>query len=249
MPERELAPGEAHVDWILTAQAHDDVLASAYLALLDEGERARHDRYLFQRSKDEFLVTRALARTTLSRYADVDPRAWRFRFNAYGRPEIDGPGDHAGLRFNLSNTFGLVVCMVARDIDVGVDVEDVERRGQTTAIADRFFSPQEVAALHQVPEQAQRSRFFDYWTLKEAYIKARGMGLAIPLAHFSFSFEADAGGISIGFDPRLDDDPLAWQFWQLRPTERHVISAALRRGRGPDLRVVVRNTVPLVDRG
>src|SRR6185503_2215825 len=149
------------------------------------------------------------------------------------------------LRFNLSNTEGLIACLVADDREIGVDVEDLERRGETVAIADRFFSPLEVAALRAVPEERQRARFFDYWTLKEAYIKARGMGLAIPLDHFSFVIEPGAP-IGIAFDPRLPDDPSTWQFAQLRPTARHVISVAVRRAGEPDLRLVVRRTIPLL---
>src|SRR4029078_6585429 len=118
--------------------------------------------------------------------------------------------------------------------DVGVDVEDRTRKGETVQIADRFFSPVEVAALRALPEERQRERFFDYWTLKEAYIKARGMGLAIPLDQFSFLLEPDMP-IRIAFDPRLADDPLAWQFEQFALGGSHQTSAAVRRGAGaPD---------------
>src|SRR6185295_18612851 len=120
-------------------------------------------------------------RTTLSHYAAVDPTAWQFARNRRGRPEISGPLGVAPLRFNLSNTAGLIACLVTLGVDVGVDVEDTHRRGETVRIANRFFSASEVAALEALPPERQRQRFFEYWTLKESYIKARGMGLAIPL--------------------------------------------------------------------
>ena len=151
------------------------------------------------------------------------------------------PGD----RLNLSNTRGLVCCLVAADRDVGIDVEEISREGETVSIADRFFSPSEVEELRAQPEERRRPRFFDYWTLKEAYIKARGMGLAIPLDHFSFLL-TPGRPIGIAFDPQLDDDPTSWQFEQIRPTPTHLISAAIRRKNEADLRLVVRRVTPLV---
>jgi 4'-phosphopantetheinyl transferase len=212
-------------------------------ALLAPAERARRDRYRFEHSRREYLLTRALVRTTLSRYAPVEPAAWTFRENEYGRPEVDVAG-YRDLTFNLSNTRGLIACVLARDREVGVDVEDTERRGETVSIADGFFSPREVAALRTLPEAHRRARFFDYWTLKEAYIKARGMGLSIPLDQFSFLLDAGPP-IRVAFDPRLGDDAATWQFAQFDLSPKHRTAAAVRRGPGPDLRFVVRETAPL----
>ncbi len=227
---------------MLAGAAIDPALSTAYEALLAPDERARRARYHFEHSRVEYLLTRALARTTLSRYAPVPPAAWTFRQNSYGRPEIALP-EHGWLRFNLSNTRGLIACVVARDREIGVDVEDTERTGETVGVADRFFSPREVAALRALPEGERRSRFFDYWTLKEAYIKARGMGLAIPLDQFSFLLDG-APPVRIAFDSRLGDDAGSWQFEQFALTARHRTAAAVRR-EGEDLRFVVRETVPL----
>jgi 4'-phosphopantetheinyl transferase len=236
--------GEAHLYFALEDQIREPVLLAAYEALLTPEERARKQRYYFEKNRHEYLITRALVRSVLSRYAPVRPAAWAFSANEWGCPAIATP-EGAGLRFNLSNTRGLVCCLVAADRDVGIDVEDVEREGETVAIADRFFSPTEVAELHTRPEERRRARFFDYWTLKEAYIKARGMGLAIPLDHFSFLL-TDHRPIGIAFDPRLPDDPDAWQFEQLRPTKSHLISLAIRRKSEADLRIVVRRVTPLL---
>jgi 4'-phosphopantetheinyl transferase len=241
-----LPPDEVHL-WTFFPDTIDDPrLFAAYEALLAPEEQARKERYKFEHSRRELVFTRALVRSTLSRYADVAPAAWTFRQNEYGRPEID-PAAHPGIvpvRFNLSNTRGLIACLVALDREVGVDVEDTERQGETVGIADSFFSPIEVAALRALPEDRRRSRFFDYWTLKEAYIKARGMGLHIPLDQFSFLLD-QGPRIGIAFDPRLGDDPATWQFAQFHLSPRHRTAAAVRRGTGPDLRFVVRRTVPL----
>jgi 4'-phosphopantetheinyl transferase len=239
-------PGsEVHLWYLLPGELGDPALLARYERLLAPGERDRRDRYRFEHSRREYLLTRALVRATLSRYAPVAPEAWTFQENAWGRPAIDRP-EHAWIRFNLSNTRGLIACAVARDREVGVDVEDTERSGETVALADRFFSPIEVEALGALPEDRRRSRFFDYWTLKEAYIKARGMGLSIPLDQFSFLLDPGEP-IRIAFDPRLEDDPATWQFAQFPLSPAHRTSAAVRRGKGPDLRFVVRRTVPLID--
>jgi 4'-phosphopantetheinyl transferase len=244
-----LAAGEVHL-WYLfpdaIAAGRPDLLA-AYEAWLAPDERARRARYLFEHSRLEYLLTRALVRSTLSRYAPVAPGAWTFVKNEHGRPEIEAR-EHAWIRFNLSNTRGLIACALSRDLPVGVDVEDAERSGETVAIADRFFSAREVAALRALPEEQRRGRFFDYWTLKEAYIKARGMGLAIPLDQFSFLLD-EAPPIRIAFDPRLGDDEAAWQFEPFALSAKHRTAVAVRRGTGPDVRFVVRETVPLGEPG
>lgn len=239
-----LPRGEAHLWYVRAEDVTEPSLLTAYEALLAPEERARKARFYFDRHRHEYLLTRALCRGVLSRYADVAPAAWGFTANRYGRPEIASPAA-CPLRFNLTNTDGLIACLVAHEREIGVDVEDIERQGETVSIADRFFSPLEVAALHAVPEAARRGRFFDYWTLKEAYIKARGMGLSIPLDHFSFIIEPGRA-IRIAFAPMLEDDPSTWQFAQLRPTPRHLISAAVRRSGEPDLGFVVRRTIPLL---
>ena len=218
----------------------DAALLASYGELMTPEERARNARYMFERSRREHLVGRALVRTTLSRYADVAPGAWRFREGERGRPEIDGPEGALGLRFNLSHTTGLVAVAVARGLDVGVDVEDGARQRTTVEIADRFFSQREVADLRALPAAEQRDRFFTYWTLKEAYIKAVGLGLAIPLDHFSFLLEPGAP-VGVEFAPERDDDPADWQFDRARPSERHHLAVAVRRGRARDLAIVVRD--------
>ncbi len=245
-PPIALSRDEVHVHCTWLDGLDDPALLASYAELMTPEERARNARYLFERSRREHLVGRALVRTTLSRYADVAPGAWRFREGERGRPEIEGPAGAPPLRFNLSHTTGLVAVAVAFDRDVGVDVEDAARQRTTAEIADRFFSPREVADLRALPAADQRDRFFTYWTLKEAYIKAVGLGLAIPLDHFTFLLEPP-GPLAIAFAPERDDDPSAWQFERWRPSARHHLAMAVRRGAGPDLRVIVRDVVPFAD--
>ncbi len=245
-----LPDDEAHL-WIARLDdLRDPALLAAYADLLADDEAEACARYRLPERRHEHLVTRALVRTVLSRYAgDVPPRAWRFTANAYGRPEIAGPAAGGALRFNLSNTRGLVVCLVARGREVGVDVEAVDRAARCLDVADHYFAPPEVAALRALPPAAQPERFLTYWTLKESYIKARGMGLSLPLERFAFVLDpARPDSIAIEIDPALGDHPDRWQFRTLRYRHSHTIATAVERrsdDRAP-IRVVARETVPLV---
>jgi 4'-phosphopantetheinyl transferase len=236
-PLLALPTDEAHL-WLVDPAAWDlETLAPHLRAWLSPEEEARLDRYAFAHSRREFLATRALCRAVLSRYARVAPAAWRFAANRWGRPEVASP-DGAWLRFNLSNADGMLACLVARDRAVGVDVEDTWRAVDTHGTARHVFAPAELAALARQRPDEHRPRFFHYWTLKEAYIKARGMGLAIPLDRFAFELDAADGVVRVAIDPSLGDDPTAWQFARLRPTPRHQVAVAVRRGADPDLRLV-----------
>jgi 4'-phosphopantetheinyl transferase len=235
---------EAHL-WIARPpEIRDTALLAAYDALLTDEERDKVGRFRFEKDRHTSLVTRALVRAVLSSYVDVPPSAWRFVSNEYGRPEIREPREARFLRFNLSHTTGLVVCLVGREREVGVDVEDRSRGGGLLEIADRFFSPLEVRALRKLPPEQQMDRFFLYWTLKESYIKARGMGLALPLSAFSFELDSPGSGVRVRFDPSLADDPERWHFSVLSYGRRHAIATSVE-SRGTDLKIVLRETVPL----
>jgi 4'-phosphopantetheinyl transferase len=125
--------------------------------------------------------------------------------------------------------------------EVGVDIEHINRH-LTHDVAARFFAPSEVTDLKSLPADEQRRVFFDYWTLKEAYIKARGFGLALPLGDFAFKLHPPHPP-SITFEPSLDDDPTTWQFLQGWPTPHHRLGLAVRR-EGSDLPVRIREVVP-----
>ncbi|MEZ4362899.1 MAG: 4'-phosphopantetheinyl transferase superfamily protein [Kofleriaceae bacterium] len=175
-------------------------------------ERARQRAFVFERHRREYLVTRGLVRAVLSRGGARAPADWTFRRNDYGRPELDPP---CGLAFNLSNHPTLVACAVRRGpLDLGCDVEPLARGPEVLTVADSVFAPAELAELRALPATAQPDRALALWTLKEAYIKARGMGLSLPLQDFAFSFVAGATArpSGIAFAPSLADDPRRWRF-------------------------------------
>jgi 4'-phosphopantetheinyl transferase len=167
-----------------------------------------------------------LVRTTLSRYADVAPADWQFAAAAHGRPEIVPRPGVPPLRFSLAHTEGLVAVAVTLRSDVGIDVEPRSRRARVRDIAQRFFSPVEAAALEALPPDRQAAAFLDYWTLKEAYVKATGLGLRAPLRRFSFTRTSPP---TIAFDADIADDPSAWQFVRLDLGAEHVAALAVRQ--------------------
>jgi 4'-phosphopantetheinyl transferase len=176
----------------------------------------------------------------------VTPREWTFSTNAYGRPQISNSFELSStVRFNISHTHSLIVLAMTRDREVGVDVENVEDRTVSMDIADRFFAPEEAAALAQVPGELQQERFFEYWTFKESYIKARGMGLSLPLEKFAFHYPGDRL-VRIAIHADLMDDPHRWHFWQLRPTPKYLLAVCAERLPRQALpRLIVRQVVPM----
>jgi 4'-phosphopantetheinyl transferase len=226
-----------HVWTATTDNAAKGARLPHYRALLSADEVERCDRFWKDDDRARFLIARAMIRTLLSRYVPIAPREWRFRIESYGRPEVaELPPGAPDLRFNLSHTDGLVACAITVGRDVGVDVENVHRM-LAHEVPERFFSPQEVADLRALPEEEQQLAFFDYWTLKESYIKARGLGLALPLRQFTFVRRPGLAPL-ICFAPELHDDPASWQFAQFWPTRDHRMALAVRRV-GEDLPVDV----------
>lgn len=243
-----LSPGEVHVWYVRPEPIADRQLLADYLRVLSDDERRRQQRFIFARHRHQYLVAHAFVRCLLSRYAPVPPEMWQFETNSYGRPEIAHPQIDQPLRFNLSHTHGLIACGITLARDLGVDVEDVTRSQVGVDLADRYFAPQEVADLLAQPVEVQQRVFFDYWTLKEAYIKARGMGLSIPLDKFAYLLRAGKP-VTIHVDPELNDDATSWQFAQFEPDPGHTIAVAVRRGADPPLTLRWQETIPVLPRG
>lgn len=219
----------------------DTDLLAHYHQLLNEEELARHQRLVFNKHQHLFLVARALVRSVLAGYLGLDdPGSITFRSNANGKPELDL---ETNLQFNLSHTNGLIALVVMQDAAVGVDVEYLSRKADIASLAQRYFSMQESEAMLAMPVAQWNERFFDLWTLKEAFLKACGTGLTTPLHEFSFSL--DGGAIEVSFSPLLAEDPLAWHFWQLQLDRGYRLSLAVNDGQGRDFQLKVKQGIPM----
>ncbi len=153
----------------------------------DEQDRAR--RFRFEEDRRRFVVARGVLRAILGAYTNLPPVQLRFTYSPAGKPELDPQTGHhsASPSFNLSHSGELALYAICLHRRVGVDIEQVRPRAAEEHIAERFFSPREVDALRSLPPDEQAPAFFRCWTRKEAYVKARGEGLAIPLNRFVVS--------------------------------------------------------------
>lgn len=148
--------------------------------ILSPEERERALRFRFAAHRRQSIICRATLREALSTYLDLKPAAIRFAYNRYGKPCVRG----SEVRFNLSHSASWAMLAVTRGREVGIDIERIDPRFAEEQIPEHFFSPREVAQLRSLPNSEQTAAFFRCWTRKEAYIKARGLGLALPLDSF-----------------------------------------------------------------
>ena len=196
--------GEVHV-WRFSLEG-DEGEVRRRREVLNGAERQRADRFYLDRDRHRFTLARGMLRTLLALYVQCLPEEIAFSYGEQGKPFLDwqslrcGPENLASrLQFNVSHSGDLAVYAIANQRSVGVDVEQV-RTLDCVTIAKRYFAEGEWQELERLPSHQQRRRFFDCWTRKEAYIKAFGKGLSIPLNGFE---------VSLGADPRLKST--AWR--------------------------------------
>jgi 4'-phosphopantetheinyl transferase len=198
------------------------------LALLTDDERARRLTFHLDPDRDAFLASRVLVRCALAAETGVDPRRWRFGRDGNGKPIVAEPAQ-PDLEFNISHTRRLVACAWTRGTPVGVDVEDLTRPVDFDRIARRFFDAAEaddVEAAAAGPAKARR--FFRYWTIKEAFVKARGEGIARLPFHAFRVVPAGHPAALAAVDAALHDDPAAWTFAEAEPEPQHLLAVAVR---------------------
>jgi phosphopantetheinyl transferase len=196
---------------------------------LSDEEKMRRDRFHFETDRRDFTIAHDLLRRTLSRYRMAPPKAWRFASNRYGKPFVDGTDPELStLSFSLAHTRGCVACAVAGQAPVGVDVERIDRSVQGQELADRYFDAAEAAWLRDCGEPECALRFIELWTLKEAFLKACGVGLNRSLASVSFRFEGQRIVNTSGMAARAN-----WHFALFEPSEHVRLAVALRGTRRP----------------
>lgn len=196
--------------------------------LLSPEERERHGRFHFERDRLAYLLAHSLLRRVLSRYECVPEASWRFERNSYGKPFVAAP--RPGLYFSLTHTAGMVACAISPCVEVGVDAERVDRTCEYLTLSRRCFAPAEARSTESATPELLAERFFTFWTLKEAYVKARGMGLSLPLQGFEVRLgEAGAAGIANESD---------WHLRTFRPAPAHILSVAVRSSSAPEFHVL-----------
>jgi 4'-phosphopantetheinyl transferase len=179
-----LASADVHV-W----QAKlDDRLADCVGRFLSPDEISRAHRFHFDKDRDHFVAARGLLRTLLSAYVGINPDELRFSYTEKGKPTM-GEGQQSGINFNVAHSHGMALYAFSSGREVGVDLEFMKEDLADEKIAERFFSPREIETLRSLPPELRKNAFFNCWTRKEAYIKARGEGLSMPLDEFDVSLK------------------------------------------------------------
>lgn len=199
----------------------------------DERERAR--RFCFTRDRERFVAARGVLRTILGRYLGMAPEQLQLSYGPHGKPHLASGPDAGNLQFNLSHSQGLVLCAFARNRRVGVDVEFVRAMPDATQIAARFFSSNEHQVLLALPADQRQEAFFNCWTRKEAFIKAIGDGLVLPLDQFDVSLAPGKPAELLQVRGGVGETS-RWFMAALQPAHGYVAGLALEGSEQADLR-------------
>jgi 4'-phosphopantetheinyl transferase len=222
----QLASDEVH-SWFASLDVPPETSARLY-ATLTPDERTRSARFRFERDQQRFIVARGVLRDLLARYLQTQPGRIRFAYNAFGKPDL-GREYANRLTFNLSHSAGLAVIAIATASDVGVDLEYVRAESDYADIARHFFSAAEIDYLTALPSHLYAECFFSCWTKKEAYLKARGEGLAMPLNSFSVPLTIDPAHTLVDLYVRSKDTVTGkpWSLYTLRPAPGYAGALAI----------------------
>ncbi len=205
---------EVHV-WLTELNVKPSVLENLKNTLsTDELERA--NRFHFEKDRHHFIAARGILRVILGGYLDMKPRELNFTYNTHGKPRVLNEIASPEVNFNLSHSHGLALYAVTLGREIGIDIERVRTNLSFERLAKRFFSPLEFQMLSSLPPSERIEGFFNCWTRKEAYIKAMGEGLSIPLNQFHVTLKPGerARIVSIKGDSNLAS---GWSLHSLTP--------------------------------
>jgi 4'-phosphopantetheinyl transferase len=217
----DLAPGQIDV-WQASLDPGSAILGELRTNLSDD-EIARALRFRFDEHRNRFIAARGILRDILGIYLGRRPQAVEFIYGAFGKPDLKDRGAGGEVQFNLSHSGELALFALAINTRLGIDVEQIRPGPADLAIAERFFSRSEVTSLRALPASLQAEAFFNCWTRKEAYVKALGGGLQIPLDSFDVSIAADEPvALHLSHDQEKETN---WSLRALHPA--HGYAAAL----------------------
>ena len=203
-----LQNNEVHV-WRSTL----DLPTELFAKLLSSDEQVRADRFRFNQHRQRFIAGRGILRSLLGHYLQIPPDQVQFIYSEKGKPSLA----NQRLQFNVAHSQGLALYAVALDRPVGVDLEQVRAIVDLNALTQRFFSPNEHAAICNLPLDQQSQAFFRYWTCKEAYLKATGEGLA-KLQALEISLSSNQACLTKIPQGSIED----WHLRELAPAEEFV---------------------------
>lgn len=230
-----LLDDHVHIWRVPLNQSSERTALSLDVLSLDEREKAA--RFRFAKDRNQFVQARAALRFILSDYLNVTPQSLEFSYGSHGKPALANGHASSSLRFNLSRREGLALIAVTRGREIGVDVELIRADVPCFEIADVSFSLAELATLRSLPESLRTAGFYNCWTRKEAYVKARGEGLSFPLQQFDVSLAPGAAAklLRVGDD---DNDVDRWTLQEIPTSENYIAALAVE---GSNLNVMCRD--------
>jgi 4'-phosphopantetheinyl transferase len=186
--------------------------------------------------KIEYLVTRFLVRSVLSKYLHTPPQMIEFTKGEFGRPEISLPP--TDLVFNISHCRDFVVCAIGSNCELGVDLEKTRDLSEIESIIQNHLTPQEKEVIQSFANKDQVEKFYELWTLKEAFIKAKGHGHSLRINRITFSVKDDS--IQLSTPPDIEPHPEKWGFTSLRPANGYQLALAFRTQHGSDISIMTK---------
>ena len=208
-----LQAGQIHI-WQASLTVAPNLLPF-YAAPLSIDEQQRAARFHFQKDTNQFIVGRGILRKLISRYSHIAPKDIVFQYNAHGKPSITSPSK---LKFNISHSGGRALFAFTLGGDIGIDIEATDRKIDIGQIAQQFFAPGEREVILSMSPEEQLNAFFHCWTCKEAFIKAHGQGLSLPLDQFEVEVDRNrpAALKVVGWAPEIVNQ---WDMRAFTPQE------------------------------
>ena len=206
-------------------------------AYLSEDEQLRAKRFHFEEHRVRFTVSRGLLRLLIGKYLDVSPASIEFIYGRHGKPSLVVKPELPPLNFNISHSQNVAVFAFSRDTDLGVDVEFIKPNRELMRIARRFFSKHEFTVLQSLPKSEQLNGFYNCWTRKEAFVKAVGDGLAMPLDSFSVTLKPSEPAQLLWMQGETDEVG-SWTLKSWQPWENFAAAIAIRH---PETRIEIMN--------
>ena len=223
----ELSEDEVHI-WRASLRPAPEVLQRLDATLAPD-EESRAARFVFPEDRDDFIAARGILRELLGAYLMQPPASLEFQYGPRGKPALQTGDADRSIRFSVSHSHGLALYAFAHRHELGVDLEMIQPDFGGEEVAERFFSRRELAELKVLPAELRAEGFFACWTRKEAYVKARGEGLQIPLDSLDVS-------LTPGRPAELhSSDSARWSLHSFQPAPRF-IAAVVGEGRGWRLR-------------
>lgn len=196
------------------------------LAILSADEIERAGRFHFEKDQNRFIAARGLLRQILGLYLGEKPQRLQFEYTDFGKPVFGTNSDYKGLHFNLSHSANFALCAITQSREVGIDIERIRSEISVDQIVRRFFSPSEIRSIEMLHEEKRNQLFFQYWTRKEAFLKATGKGLSFPMEQCDVSLMS-----GVTFSPVIFQDEKSessdWHVQDLFPAEGYAAAIAV----------------------